>query len=1268
MATAVKSKAPTGLAIKRNKNTYTLTWKKGDKDYGDGQTCVFRCNNDKFANQTVSAGTTSKSVAVDYSNYYPNTSKMLSRVQFGIRGNRKAYTEKQKISGKDVDVTINPTISDWRYKEFTFNKPSTPSGSASLSQTHSNVCTFSWSEKVDTASHTHFADCQYQSILVKNCTEAKGDKQRWSTHNGGWMTNTTSATGSITITEQTELLAVDSYTRWVRVRARGARGASAWRYLKHVYARPNQAKIKTAKVKQTDAGGYLCSVEWVVGAGAAHPIDKVTVQYALAVPMAGMECPDGASWTDASITRDTIGLDKAAFSIDTTVGDDQCLFVRVNTEHDTNVTYGAAKAATVGYLADPTGLSVSSNPDTHLATVTAENTSDVPDSYLLIRYISADYPEGKAIGIIPHGEPDATVQCPAWASGEAIGFSVQAVVGAYVTSTDADGVTVYTVTQKMRSRNRLTYGGSVPQPPSNVSLAMTDTVGTIQVTFNWAWQDARAAELSWANHADAWQSTEEPDTYTINNTNASVWNISGLEVGQTWYVRVRLVGGTEDNPTYGGYSDTVSINLASEPITPVLSLSSGVITDGGSVTASWVYVSTDTTLQAEAHVAEVADTTQPTAEYVVTSDTAVNVFKTYYARSGNGTSQSPYVYKPVDLGVYTLTTDTEVTDGKQYYLRTGSGTASSPYVYTLVASPTGNPQTSGYYEFDGTYSSPSGYYEQNYRIIASTETAQNVTINASEIGWTTGEEHALAVRVVSASGRETGWSDPVSVMVAEPLVCEITQTSLEARSKNLVVYPYTQTTKTAGGITWTDNGDGTITANGTATTDCTFLCDGWTIEDGSLPIDPDTSYILTGSPNGASGSTYFVACRIYTNGQTPSGGTGTVKRAGVNGVTFSGAVYASVYLGIKSGNTVEDLVFRPMLQLASDADTTYELYNPVNYLTVLPLTVTVTGAGEGGTTTVAIERLSAYHVTRPDEVDLYGFEGETVALLSQMGEAQMTIGLTDLIGRLDDGAPYRLTATVSDGLGQRAEQAIDFWVDWSHQAIIPDGEVTLNSEHMAMMIVPIEPTGAVEGDVCDIYRLSTDNPQLIYAGANWGDTYVDPYPTLGEHGGYRFVFRTKDGDYITQDGEMAWADVNTDIQTLNSIIDYGGGQIRLLYNITMSSAWKKDFKETKYLGGSIQGDWNAAVSRTGSVGAVAITLTDQRLIEEMRRLAVYPGICNIRTRDGSSYHADIQVSESYNYKNEHKIPTFSLSITRIDSEELDGMTLEEWNASHQQEV
>ena len=50
-----------------------------------------------------------------------------------------------------------------------------------------------------------------------------------------------------------------------------------------------------------------------------------------------------------------------------------------------------------------------------------------------------------------------------------------------------------------------------------------------------------------------------------------------------------------------------------------------------------------------------------------------------------------------NLASYKLSTDTTVVDGKEYYTRSGS---SPNYVYTLVASPTGNPSTSNYYEVE----------------------------------------------------------------------------------------------------------------------------------------------------------------------------------------------------------------------------------------------------------------------------------------------------------------------------------------------------------------------------------------------------------------------------------------------------------------------------------------------------------------------------------------------------------------------------------------
>ena len=55
---------------------------------------------------------------------------------------------------------------------------------------------------------------------------------------------------------------------------------------------------------------------------------------------------------------------------------------------------------------------------------------------------------------------------------------------------------------------------------------------------------------------------------------------------------------------------------------------------------------------------------------------------------------------------YSASSDTTVKSGKTYYTRSGSGTSESPYVYTKVASPTGNPSTSSYYEMDATAQIP----------------------------------------------------------------------------------------------------------------------------------------------------------------------------------------------------------------------------------------------------------------------------------------------------------------------------------------------------------------------------------------------------------------------------------------------------------------------------------------------------------------------------------------------------------------------------------
>ena len=59
-------------------------------------------------------------------------------------------------------------------------------------------------------------------------------------------------------------------------------------------------------------------------------------------------------------------------------------------------------------------------------------------------------------------------------------------------------------------------------------------------------------------------------------------------------------------------------------------------------------------------------------------------------------------------------------------------------------------------------------------------------------------------------------------------------------------------------------------------------------------------------------------------------------------------------------------------------------------------------------------------------------------------------------------------------------------------------------------------------------------------------------------------------------------------------------------------------------------------------------------------LAAYPGVCQVRTTDGSNYSANVDVSESRSYDS-NQIVSYNLNITRVDAQELSGMTEAEWD-------
>lgn len=998
------SKKPSGLKVTRNGAKFICEWSIPSAGYGDGQ--WFKSS--QFQETRISGKKTKMSVDTDLNSRYPSPgkTKMVS-FNFAVCGN----TDKEK---KD-----NLTTSKWVDKSFDMFPPRL--SSVKCESLGENVAKFSWEVADATASsHYPFKKVVVQTALVKDCNYApkSAPAKVWKNYianNSGDYSSTQSgypngSSGYVQITENSSTLANGNYTRLVRVMAQGCAGDSAWVYASRVYGTPNQSQVNDTAPNDTTSG-YDVRVDWDTAYDRSTPIDETTMEWTIAVPNADMTPSGSPSWTSAGSIKDTKKNEAYHINVTTKLDYDQCLYVRVNTKHETRVTHGEAVLAKVGTLKKPSSLNVS-NVDRAAQTVRiqATNESAVAGSKLAIIYRKNG--AESVVGVIDGAPNYKIVKCPAWEEDDTIVFGVRAFLPKSISSETEDGVTIYSIDPHMESDTEW-QAGSVAMAPSGLTLSHD----SVDVIARWKnnWKDANLIELSWSENPNAWESTDGPETFEIENPFVTQWRIANLDTGTTWYVKARSIYDAGEGRTYSPYSNMASISLSSAPNIPILELSKGVVAQNEGFTAAWEYNSTDGTPQSEARIYEVVD----------------------------------------------------------------------------------------------------GAYE----MIAHTTTEETIDLP----GWEEEGPHALCVEVVSASGCTSDKSAIVNIDVADPVTCSITDSLVN--------------------VTVTDDD--------------------------------------------------------YT--------TRTVRA-----------------------------------------------------LTSLPMTVTVTGADVGGMTSVVIKRTEPYHVERPDESEWDGYEGEVVYSASQIGESTITIGIDDLIGSLDDGANYTIIASVTDDIGQKASAEDEFTVIWADQALVPSGCVIMEQDTLAAVVIPIAPTGTRNTDTCDIYRLSADKPVLVYKGAEYGEKYVDPFPAFGESGGYRFVFRTKDGNYTTGENVIAfYDDLNEHLRGDSIVIDFGNERVELQYDLSFDSELKKPFTEVESLGGAIRGYWKAGVSRKGSASATIMPAIDDAIVAEIRRLGEHIGICHIRTPEGSSFPADVQISDSWD-SGGGSISTVKLTITRVDPEQIDGMTYAEW--------
>ena len=169
--------------------------------------------------------------------------------------------------------------------------------------------------------------------------------------------------------------------------------------------------------------------------------------------------------------------------------------------------------------------------------------------------------------------------------------------------------------------------------------------------------------------------------------------------------------------------------------------------------------------------------------------------------------------------------------------------------------------------------------------------------------------------------------NPTDIVTLDNAQDTVKSVKAQLANKNLIPYPYTNTTKTENGITFTVNSDGSITVNGTATANTVFDLE----TNDTMFTLPAGNYFLSGCPSGGDLTSYFMATtNAYDKFQRDFGSGIYVPSKGEKW---------KISIRIMSGYTADNLVFKPQIELG----TTATAYTP--YISDFS-TVKVTGCGK----------------------------------------------------------------------------------------------------------------------------------------------------------------------------------------------------------------------------------------------------------------------------------------------------------------------------------
>lgn len=133
-------------------------------------------------------------------------------------------------------------------------------------------------------------------------------------------------------------------------------------------------------------------------------------------------------------------------------------------------------------------------------------------------------------------------------------------------------------------------------------------------------------------------------------------------------------------------------------------------------------------------------------------------------------------------------------------------------------------------------------------------------------------------------------------------------------SKNLIPFPYNGKTETINGVTFTHNGDGTITVNGTATANAIHYL-RWDVANPVVLVRG--IYFISGCPEGSDYPTYYVTVSTALNGAFTD--VGVYNYGSVNGRSIETDAIRAIGIVVKAGVTANNLLFKPQIEKGTTA-------------------------------------------------------------------------------------------------------------------------------------------------------------------------------------------------------------------------------------------------------------------------------------------------------------------------------------------------------------